>query len=347
MSFVEDLKSYLLRLRQTTESPSQPEPVSLDPAWVRSVIIQMFEKLERESSASLPSSEFEWKFKQWTKNDRGVRFAEVLATSLQGSFLREGTREEVEQYVRFAIALELDLPAPVPSQARRFELERLANIAWVRTSDFSGSDAWSSLPDYALEIRAARRSMDQLVLTPIGNVFVSLSGRDAVQWLLSVEVAQSTGPLDEWRLSRETVAALLMQPVAHAPIEVWEDSEFPHSWSTMRRLNAMGLLRFPEDEFIVGYELMDSGLNALQSLDSSTGTPFSVLATTLSQDEALAALDSTTGKTPPEVSLHSSAQAAARQARLVAHEIRNGSGCACRWRKGVADDSPGKRTGGR
>ncbi|WP_160174447.1 sensor histidine kinase [Archangium violaceum] len=323
MSFVEDLKSYLLRLRHVTESPLQPEPVSLDPAWVRSMFIQLFEKWERERAASLPNRELAQMFRMWTAHDRGVRFADVLAVSLQTSFLRGGTREDVEQYVGFAMGLRLGLSPPVPSKARMFELERLADLAWARTESFSGADTWMSLPDYALEIRAVRRVMDRLVLTPIGNVFVSLSGRDAVQWLLSIEVAQSTGPLDEWRLSTETVAALLTQPVMHVPIDVWSDSEFPHAWATMRRLNAMGLLRLPEDDFIVGYELTDSGLNALQALDSSTGTPFSVLATTLSQDEALAALDSTTGKTLPEASLHSSAQAAARQARLVAHEIRN------------------------
>jgi signal transduction histidine kinase len=100
-----------------------------------------------------------------------------------------------------------------------------------------------------------------------------------------------------------------------------------NSGSTLRRLRAMGLLLLKDSGDLMegrdALRLTEAGLNALQALVSSTDTPFSVLAATLSQDEALAVLDHTGGKSLPEVSLHSSAQAMARQARLVAHEIRN------------------------
>jgi signal transduction histidine kinase len=61
----------------------------------------------------------------------------------------------------------------------------------------------------------------------------------------------------------------------------------------------------------------------LKALAEPAGTPFSVLAATLSKDEALATLAGLPGKQAGAVRFQASAEATALQARLVAHEIRN------------------------
>jgi Restriction endonuclease len=64
--------------------------------------------------------------------------------------------------------------------------------------------------------------------------------------LLSIEVAQSTGPADDWRLSRETAAALLADPD-----QSFLPHEGPRSWQTIRRLEELVLLIFKS---IQGFE---------------------------------------------------------------------------------------------
>ena len=332
MSFVEDLKNYLLRLNQAENTTASSRPlVTLDPDWVRAELIQLFERLEREPPPSKPQHfarlSLEGEFELWTEDDRVIHFANTHSEILQGSFLRSAQREEVEQYVRLAMGLWLGLPESVPSQARKLELNRLSNIAWdtpLPKSSFS-KDGWSSLSAYALEIRAVRRTSNHLERTPIGNVLLSLTGRDALHWLLHVEAAQSTGPSDDWRLSRETANDLLTHPEEVYPDEVWANdyNDFPHSQATLRRLDALGVLKIIGDEYCTGYKLLSEGTRALEALVSPNGSPFSVLADTLSQDEALAALDDKTGQSFAEASLNTSAIATARQARLVVHEIRN------------------------
>jgi signal transduction histidine kinase len=332
MSFVEDLKNYLLRLHQADNTAASGRSlVTLDPDWVRAELIQLFECLEREPPAPNRQSLFapltlEQQFGLWTEDDRVIHFANRLAELLQGSFLRGAQREEVKQYVRLAMALRLGLPESVPSQARKLELNRLSNIAWFTPVPKSSlrQDDWSSLSAYALEIRAVRRTSNHVERTPIGNVLLSLTGRDALHWLLHVEAAQSTGPSDDWRLSRETATDLLAHPEEIHPDEVWDERvDFPHSWATLRRLRALGVLKIIAEDYYSGYKLLSEGTRALEALVSPNGSPFSVLADTLSQDEALAALDDKSGQSLAEASLNTSAIATARQARLVVHEIRN------------------------
>lgn len=72
-----------------------------------------------------------------------------------------------------------------------------------------------------------------------------------------------------------------------------------------------------------GYTLLETGIQALKALAEPAGTLFSVLAATLSKDEALATLAASPGKQSGAVRFQASAEATALQARLVAHEIRN------------------------
>ncbi|HEX8434000.1 HAMP domain-containing sensor histidine kinase [Archangium sp.] len=289
--------------------------------------MQLFEKLEASRSEPEQSEKLLREFEEWTLFDLDGRFADTLAELLQKSFLHGAPRSEVEKYVRLGMASRLGLQEGELSRIRSLELKRLVEMAWHWESNgLRMADAWLSIPDYAREIRAVRQAEHGFSLSPIGSVFVSLSGRDEIHWLLNVEVSQSTGPRDVWRLSRATADALLSRPRMFGAPEFWIQTDFPHSWSTLRRLRALGLLHLvdeSESEVEVGYEVLESGMRVLKALVGSGDTPFSVLAATLSQDEAIAALEGGGGKTAPALGLNASALATARQARLVAHEIRN------------------------
>ncbi|MFP2928169.1 sensor histidine kinase [Pyxidicoccus sp. 3LG] len=331
MSFIEDVKGYLQRIHDIEDMQEPPPLVVVEPEWVRAETLRLLERLERSASETRSRSNFRKTYEQWMYGERAVNFADHLATQLQESFLSGASRAEVEDHIRLAIAKRIGLKDRAATLTRDLELERLSDQAWSQSdSPVDERDDWQSIPDYAREIRATRTVRDHIEVTPIGNVLMSLTGRDAVQWLLSIEAAQSTGPEDDWRLSREAAAELLKTPRFVEQPGYWQLVAHGLSWSTLRRLRALGLLQVidemaiePDETDLFGYELLDTGRRALEALLAPNGTPFSVLAATLSQDEALAALESRSERTLAEASLNTSAMATARQARLVAHEIRN------------------------
>jgi signal transduction histidine kinase len=339
MNFADELKSYLLQVQQG-DMHVEPRLIELDTGWVRGIAVQLFEQLERQEGSNLSPENFGRSFSMWMEPPApfaGVsvaplaeRFAARLSRLLQGSFLKGASRSDLEHYVRLGMALQLGVKEEVPSLSRQLELKRLATIAssWEDTNA-KVKVGWRKVSEYALEIRAVRKSGTRLKLTSIGSVFLGLAGRDAIQWLLSVEVAQSTGPRDEWRLSRDDISALLKKPKSFWHYATEEDLS-PCSWSTLRRLSAMGLVSLVEEDDpeaaahgADGYSLLETGIQALKALTEPAGTPFSVLAATLSKDEALATLEGLSDKQAGAVRFQASAEATALQARLVAHEIRN------------------------
>ncbi|QSQ21039.1 HAMP domain-containing histidine kinase [Pyxidicoccus parkwayensis] len=331
MSFIEDVKDYLQRVHDSKDVQEPTPPILLEPEWIRAETLRLLERLESKSPEPRSRSAHTKTYLQWMAGERAVGFADILATLLQESFLAGASRTEIEDYVRLAIAKRIGLKERAATLTRDLELEHLSEQAWAESdSPVGGPDDWHSIPDYAREIRATRVVRDRVELTPIGNVLLALTGRDAVQWLLNVEAAQSTGPDDDWRLSRGAAERLLKSPRFVEEPGYWRIVDHGLSWSTLRRLRALGLLQvvdemaLEEDETdLFGYELLEPGIRALEVLLTPNGTPFSVLAATLSQDEALAALEGSSGRALPEASLNTSAMATARQARLVAHEIRN------------------------
>lgn len=90
----------------------------------------------------------------------------------------------------------------------------------------------------------------------------------------------------------------------------------------------MGLVDLIENDQVLsaegydGYKVLESGMRALRLVGPGE-TPFSTLAATLSQDESLTALETGVGRAVPVGGFNASAEVYARQARMVAHEIRN------------------------
>ena len=338
MAFADELKSYLLQVQQG-DMEVEPLLIEIDASWVRGMAIDLFEQLERQEGRNLSVEEFERRFSTWMKPAEpypweqpvplAVSFAARLSRLLQGSFLKGASRGEIEHYVRLGMALQMGVKEGTSSLTRLLELRRLATTASSSAdTNETVKVGWRKVSEYALEIRAVRKSGTRLELTPIGSVFLGLAGRDAIQWLLSVEVAQSTGPQDQWRLSRDDISALLKRPKSFWQFD--EEDPSPCSWSTLRRLSAMGLVSLVEEDDpeaaahgADGYALLETGIQALKALAEPAGTPFSLLAATLSKDEALATLEGLSGKQTGSVRFQASAEATALQARLVAHEIRN------------------------
>ncbi|WP_375755239.1 sensor histidine kinase [Corallococcus exercitus] len=327
MSFIEELKEHLQNVRSAQDGHPAPRLFVPEASWVRAEFIRLVEHFEREPG-ELPTGRLLQLHQEWTADDHVVSFARNLAILLQEGFLHGESRDVIEEHVLIGMTRRMGISMRASSLTRQLEIDRLAAKAWHQGP--RGTSQLNGLAKYAMEVRAVRKMANRQEVGPIGDVLLGLSGRDAIQWLLQVEAAQSIGPIDDWRLSRETAGYLLQKPEDVRTETDWEVSELAHSWATLRRLGSLGILeiveevRGPHRSVFNGYRLLNEGKRLLEVLLAPMETPFSVLAATLSQDESLTALEKEgDGKPGLDTVFSSSAIATARQARLVVHEIRN------------------------
>lgn len=73
----------------------------------------------------------------------------------------------------------------------------------------SNRDRVVAIEEYALETYLVRPLGHRVEVTTLGAVLMRLRGRDAVQWILTVEVALSRGPGDDWRVPSEVLTEAL------------------------------------------------------------------------------------------------------------------------------------------
>lgn len=328
MAFLDTLQEYLRGLLEQPAPPSKVAPPAVDAAAIRSHLIQCLERIEQRDRAEGQSVfnpvKYEFLLQTWQQGDRVVRFAQRLNQMLHEGMSHEATPQELQRQLEVAIARRLGLKEELPSLIRTMELDRLASRA---SSDVFKASALttSDIDSYASSIRATRRAVPSLSVTPIGRVLLELTGRDAIRWLLQVEVAQSAGPEDDWRVSRETAVALARQALW---IFNWDDTDpdFPHSWTTIRRLRALGLVSLEEQETAqrTWLRVLPLGQELLGELAADTESPMSILARSLLADLTLSAAEVASKPSLEDAGARASiAEATARQARLVAHEIRN------------------------
>lgn len=156
-------------------------------------------------------------------------------------------------------------------------------------------------------------------LTETGRVLQSLTGPAARRWLLHLEVRQSSGPMDGWRIHRSALAELLRRgqlDISEHPSSFEE--VFPWSTESVARL-----VRFDVADESPGYGGWSAVLRAdarpvLEECLADPPSPMAVLADSLARDVQDQALDPWVGSF---VTTRSTGNLLA--ARMVAHEIRN------------------------
>ncbi len=187
-----------------------------------------------------------------------------------------------------------------PAEARRFldaALRALLNLPveppdglqWpVIEAALQTVNQWSEDTDvlrYAEEVGI----MDRGITTAAGRVLTRLTGRDAVRWILTNELLQSTGAKDEWRLSRATIEYLIATPqmvVWQGGLDAEEGPWFPYAWTSILRLERLGLLWTSSDPELQQYEVWPEGLALLEELRSGDHPAQAVLGALLEQASA-------------------------------------------------------------
>ncbi len=328
MAFIDELRRYL---EDVVVQPSRPRggaSTLVEPAVVRSQFVRCVERLEvqeRTKGKPISRDQLQSLLNKWQQGDRVIRFAQRLGSLLVDGMSRDASTQEFMSQIEVAMARHLGLPDVLSSTVRTLELDRLAGIAHVEVFGLFSDLAPSRVDAYAAEIRATRRTGASISLTPLGRVFLEFTGRDAIRWLLHVEVIQSTGPGDAWRVSRETARALVQK--TDWAID-WSDPEkdFPDSWAMLNHLDALKLVKHTDQEKgpMSWVEVLPLGQELLGEVARDAESPMSVLAKTLMADLASSAAESVSKPHQDDSAARvSAAEATARQARLVAHEIRN------------------------
>lgn len=330
MAFLDVLREYLQEIQdRPSQAGNGTASPAFDPAAIRSHLIRCLERLEEQDrAAGRPGNKDTYKIllKNWHEGDAVVRFARRMEHLLRAGMSQGASAQERQKQIEVALSRRLGLSDELPSTIRTLELDRLSAIAETEAFMSHFDATFASVDAYAAAIRATRQSGAALTLTPIGRVFLELTGRDAIRWLLHVEVAQSTGPGDDWRTSRETAQALVHQTEWSFLSDDDDDRyvNFPHSWKTLTRLEALGLVSIDEGEEWTWLKVLPFGQELLEEIETSAESPMSILAKSILADLSLSAAEVVSKPSLEEAGARAStAEATARQARLVAHEIRN------------------------
>ena len=311
MGYIDDLRTYLGEVERSP--PAVPEVPEIDVTACRDHLLACFERLEEEKSCS--GDEIADRLREWSGGKRLEHFLSSVAKSVLTGIEPGADSDRVLALTKFAIEAGLGLSADPPSltKPRAMVLTRLAEEAL----EISKRAEWCER--YAFEIRATSHSRGRVTLTAIGRVFLALTGREAVRWLLHIEAVESFGPSDDWHVCKETARYLTTHFVHGTGSVIDFDEDWSHSWSTFRRLVAFGLIEHLHE--YQAYVLTDRGRELLTEIASDEETPFGVLAAALLEDDVQASLARAEPALVPAIG--QSSTAGLRHARMVAHEVKN------------------------
>lgn len=310
---------------------------ALNAPWVRARTLSGLNELEAqraqadEAAHDQADDDLETLHRTWCfpGDDRDMAFAHEVALDFIARFddgepSQAAIEHEVEANIRFQLGLELDLEL---STIDHLELESRTNEIWDRVQHGPVVDVWT----YAHELRCVRTDANGFAhATPVGRVYADLSGKDALRWLLHVEIEQTTGPLDPWRLDKEALGWLLKHPIGQWR-EFGEDdeptasAELPY-FAQRQHLEALGLLRHwePYEYDSGGYQLLPTGTELLLEVSSAPiDDPKLAFIRTLLADDTLLTLQGAEAPNRKALAKSTGAEAAARLARGFVHEIRN------------------------
>jgi len=316
-SFLEALKTYLEQLTQQKPA-AKAEALWIDPVWARNLLLRTLERVEKgeTSRRNYAAMVVRWN-NEWQQGDRVVVFARELARLLRQSLAPAMDNAELRELVALGLARWFSLPGGLPSRVQTAQLDRLTNeaktLAWQESV---GVD----VVHYAKANRLTLRNEGRMQVSPLGQVLQHLEGRDAVRWLLQVEVQQSLGPSDPDRLSLESAKLFLRYPRWTLEDDIGEDTGPGHP-DTRSRLFRLGLLTVDQPASgIEEWSLSAYGQDLLAEVTGEDQTPLSLLAKSLIGDLVSSVVEAVHSP----VVLHSSAaEATSVQARMVVHEVRN------------------------
>jgi signal transduction histidine kinase len=296
VAFEQDLRAYLEGLER--ESPA--EAVSASRRIDEHDLYRHFVDRLRELEGTAGSAVVWQLFHEWpAKLARFARYLETLPIQLAPT-----DREAAKSFARRALDQAIGLPDPSLLLVDRLELERVAD-------EFVHGGA--NVDVYALENQLVRNDRPRRVrLTELGRVFLGLRGKDAVRWLLTAEVLQSSGASDPWHASHHLLEEYMSQRGGIITTWFFKDEMPAYNNQTVQRLNDLGVLSALEEGNPGEYYAAAAMRDVVQAVLEPG--PWHTAVRALLEDERAVALPGAAA---------SATEATIEQTKLIAHEVRN------------------------
>ncbi|MEO7730332.1 MAG: HAMP domain-containing sensor histidine kinase [Kofleriaceae bacterium] len=295
MGFEQDLRAYLEQVERIALIKNAPTARQIDEHELHRHFLQRMRTLE----ASDRSDTVRQLFDEWAPRlERFARYIETLPAQVAPS-----APAAAQAFAHRALDQALDCGDPDAGLVDLLELHRITD-AFLRSH--------ASVADYALENRLIRLDRARRVsLTELGRVFLQLRGKDAIRWLLTSELLQSTGTSDPWHASRWLFESVMRTE----DIELFFDGNdaTQQSEETIDRLTSLGALEHlgldaPDlNSYAVVPELRDVVRAALEP------GPWPTAIRALLDDERAAVVPGSSSVSETTV----------EQTKLIAHEVRN------------------------
>lgn len=344
MHFFDTLRLHLQRVAQ----PDRELPrIEVDAATCRQRMIRALRQLEKHAGADAAEGVVPGLHEDWMGDDRIVLFGQELARRLWGSLGDELGMAEIQGLVLQEIEHRVQRPPHHKMTVMDCEaLSRGDDLEEELLGQAKDPRDWSAHPAaYAQAINATRHTPFGIQCTAIGQATLNVADRDTVSWLLHLEVIQARLGVLGRLLSQDSVRGLLTS----SPIDVFSrgewmgEDELPCSHAVMARLVRFGVLVEKSDERKRTVTLHEFYRPLLRELASGQETLFAILIHALLDDERNKSLqsarpdgsgsgagshgwpsmDGSGSGDPFYVQRDMAGQSVARQARLVAHELRN------------------------
>ena len=295
MAFEQDLRAYLEALER--EAPADPAlPLRhVDEHELHRHLLARLRELEKVTTPFVVKQRFD----DWSKKlPRMARYLETLPKPLAPV-----DQEGANAFARGVLDQAIECPEPTVSLVERLELQRIV--------DMFARDV--NVVAYVLEAKLVRGGRPgQTHLTELGRGFLRLRGKDAVRWLVTNEVVQSTGASDPWHASHE----LLEETVTADGMTMFFEGgrDLRYSLETLNRLIHLGLLEdIAVEDYEVGQYRAVAAMRDVAQAVLERG-PWHTAIRALLDDERAVAL--------PGLAI-SATDATIEQTKLIAHEVRN------------------------
>jgi signal transduction histidine kinase len=300
VGFEEELRVYLEHTAQPVQTVPATVQRTIDEHALRAYFLARLRALEHIGGAAV----VEQRFRAWSP--RLPTFARYIAglPALVAPVQAADAQAFAERALEAAMAI---VPWKPDGIVEQLELERIAR----EFQDTSPGRAYAQR--YSVETTLVRDEPRATRLTPLAVAFLRLRGKDAVRWLLTCEVMQSTGRWDRWRTPR----MLLEQAIdARGVTSITNDEGYPFvpfDAAVLSRLVELGVLHAFADEDGEPYEYRAAGEWHEVIRAVLAGGPWHhTIAAILAEDRTgLVAV--------PEPAT----ERVVEQTKLIAHEVRN------------------------
>lgn len=303
VTFDTELRAYLEGLQRRRFDQSHAA-CHIDERALRAHFLSRLRELEGLAlSGTVTPGSIESAFNEWSPRiDRVARYIERLSDDL----VVPATRTPAE-FAKCLLDVAIGLNPMDLGLVEHLEITRLLGVFRAGSS--------SEIESYTIETRLVEEEPSVgRRLTALGSAFLRLRGKDAIRWLLTIELLQNTGHADPWRASR----TLLEVAADHADIDAFLGDDlgyvFPFSRESLERLSRMGVLvgvLDHEDGDVYRYRVAPGWQETIDGV-LGTGPWHQAIAAVLSEDRT--GLVSTT---------RTATEGVVEQAKMIAHEVRN------------------------